>query len=89
MSWIESIPLKFVNENMVICFLESYLLTRFSVPEYLVFNNAKYFSSLKLNEYFVGKKIKIKYSSNYYPKGNGLEKSTDKNIIKIPKRIVT
>jgi hypothetical protein len=42
-----------------------------------------------LNEYFVGKKIKIKYSANYYPKGNGLEKSTNKNIMKILKRIVT
>jgi hypothetical protein len=41
--WTEAIPLKVVNENQVISFLESYIVTRFGVPESLVFDNAKYF----------------------------------------------
>jgi hypothetical protein len=53
--WTNAIPLKVVNENKVISFLESHVVTRFGVPESLVFDNAKYFSSLKLIEYALEK----------------------------------
>jgi hypothetical protein len=32
--------------------------------------------------------FKLKYSANYYPQGNGLAESTNKNLIKIIKRTV-
>ena len=32
--------------------------------------------------------IKFKYSANYYPQGNGLAESTNKNLINIIKKIV-
>jgi hypothetical protein len=41
---------------------------------------------LKLTEYALEKNIKIKYSANYYPQGNGIAESTNKNLIKILKR---
>jgi hypothetical protein len=50
-----------VNENHVISFPDSHMVTWFSVPQSLVFDNAKYFSSLKLNEYALENNIKIKY----------------------------
>jgi hypothetical protein len=53
--WTEAIPLKVVYKNQVISFLESHVVTRFGVPESLVFDNAKYFSSLKLIEYALEK----------------------------------
>jgi hypothetical protein len=56
-----------VNENQVIYFLDTHIVTRFGVPKYLVFDNAKYFSSLKLTKYALEKNIKIKYATNYYP----------------------
>ena len=34
------------------------------------------------------KGIKLKYSASYYPQGNGLAESTNKNLIKIIKRTV-
>jgi hypothetical protein len=34
------------------------------------------------------KGIKLKYSASYYPQGNGLAESTNKNLIKIIKRNV-
>jgi hypothetical protein len=34
--WIEAIPLKVVNENKVIYFLESHIITRYGVPYSLV-----------------------------------------------------
>jgi hypothetical protein len=70
--WSEAIPLKTINENQVTLFLESHIITRFGIPESLVFDNAKYFSSLKLTEFSLEWNIKVKYSTNYYPQGNGL-----------------
>ena len=32
--------------------------------------------------------FKLKYSANYYPQGNGLAESTNKNLIKIIKRTI-
>jgi hypothetical protein len=49
--WIEAIPLKTVNENQVIYYLESCIITRFGDLDSLDFDNAKYFSSLTLTKY--------------------------------------
>ena len=60
----------------------------FGVPEFLVFENASYFYSFDLTQFSMDKNIKIKYSTNYYPHGNGLVEWTNKNVIKKLKRIV-
>jgi hypothetical protein len=86
--WSEAIPLKTINENQVILFLESHIITRFGIPNFLVFDNSKYFSSLKLTEFTLEKNIKVNYSANYYPNGNDLVESTNKNLVKILKKIV-
>jgi hypothetical protein len=86
--WSEAITLKTINENQVTSFLESHIITRFGILESLVFDNAKYFSSLKLTEYSLERNIKVKYSTNYYPQGNGIVESTNKNLIKILKKTI-
>ena len=68
--------------------LGPFIITRFSVPGCLIFDNATYFSSAKLTEYALDRGIKLKYSANYYPQGNGLAESSNKNLIKILKRTV-
>ena len=68
----ESIPLKVIKDTKVIQFLQRNIVTRFGVPNYLVFNNAKYFSSLKIVEFSLKYKINIKYSTIYYLQGNGV-----------------
>jgi hypothetical protein len=83
--WIEAVPLVKVNEEVVINFLEQNIITRFRVRNSLVFDNATYFSSLKLYEFALEKVIILKYSANYYPQGNVLAESTNKNIIHILK----
>jgi hypothetical protein len=57
--WSEAIPLKTINENQVTLFLESHIITRFGIPESLVFDNAKYFSSLKLTEFSLEKILRL------------------------------
>ena len=63
-------------------------MTRFGVPIYLVFDNATYFSSIRLTAFAHEKGIKLHYSTNYYPQGNGLAESINKNLIRILKNTV-
>jgi hypothetical protein len=87
--WSEAIPLRVVNTNQVISFLETHIISHFRIPESLVFDNASYFSSMDLNVFSLEKGIKLKYFASYYPQGNGLVESTNKNLIKILKRTVS
>jgi hypothetical protein len=87
--WSKYIPLIVVNTNQVISFLETQIISRFGIPESLVFDNVSYFSSMDLNVFYMEKLIKLTYSASYYPQGNGLVESTNKNLIKILKRIVS
>jgi hypothetical protein len=73
----------------VIQFIEQQLITRFSVPYVLVFYNAAYFSSTLLIEFALDKGIIIRYSANYYPQGNEVAKSTNKNLVRILKKTIT
>jgi hypothetical protein len=41
-----------------------------------------------MSEFALEKGIKLKYFASYYPQGNDLAKSTNKNLIKIIKRTV-
>jgi transposase InsO family protein len=73
----------------VISFLNENIITRFAVPDSIVCDNAKYFSSAKLTEFVLEFGIKLKYSTNYYSQGNGLAESTNKNIINIIKKTIS
>ena len=53
-----------------------------------MFDNASYFSSTILTEFSLDKGIIIRYSANYYPKGNKVAESTNKNLVRILKKIV-
>jgi hypothetical protein len=86
--WNEAIPLKKVNEDQVISFLNQFIISRFGISNSLVFDNASYFSSLKLTKFSFENGITVKYSANYYPQGNGLAESTKKKLIRILKKIV-
>eukprot|EP00253_Pinus_taeda_P031881 PITA_31881 len=61
----------------------------FGIPDALIFDNACYFSSLKLTQFAVDKSIHIRYASNYYPQGNGVADSSNKKLIRIISKYVT
>ena len=84
--WVEAIPLKTANSEGIIEFIDQFIVTKFGVPNAFIFNNASYFSSNSILEFAIKRGFKLKYSANYYPQGNGLVESTNKNIIKIIKR---
>lgn len=53
-----------------------------------MFDFASYFFRNTIIEFSLKRCLKLKYSGNYYPQGNLLEDSTNKNFIKRIKRIV-
>ena len=69
-------------------FLQDHIMTRFGVLISLVFYNATYFSFIILTAFANERGIKLHYSANYYPQGNGLVESTNKNLIRILKKTV-
>ena len=69
-------------------FLQNHIMTRFGVPISLVFDNASYFSSIRLTTFSNERGIKQHYPANYYPQGNGLAESTNKNLIRTLKKTV-
>jgi transposase InsO family protein len=83
-----SCPNKESNKEVVMKFLEENIITRFNVPTKITTDNTKYFSSMALNEFFFKYGIILSHSSNYYPQGNGLAESNNKNIMNIVKKIV-
>eukprot|EP00253_Pinus_taeda_P029494 PITA_29494 len=86
--WVEAILLKTTNSEAIIEFIDQFIITRFGVPNALVFDNASYFSGNAMFDFTIKRGFKLKYSTNYYPQGNGLAKSTNKNLIKIIKRTI-
>eukprot|EP00253_Pinus_taeda_P030347 PITA_30347 len=86
--WVEAIPLKTTNYEEIIEFIYQFIITRFGVPNALVFYNASHFSGNTMFEFAIKRGFKLKYSANYYPQGNGLAESTNKKLLKITKRTI-
>jgi transposase InsO family protein len=58
------------------------------VPANITTDNAKSFSSATLSSFYFKYGIVLSHSSNYYPQGNGLAESNNKNLMAIIKKIV-
>eukprot|EP00253_Pinus_taeda_P025357 PITA_25357 len=86
--WVEVVPLKMNNSEHIIEFIDQFIITRFGLPSALMFDNASYFSGNTMTEFALKRGFKLKYSANYYPQGNGLAESTNKNLTRIIKRTV-
>lgn len=65
--WVEAIPLKTANSEAIIEFIDQFIITRFGVPNALVFDNASYFSGNAMFDFAIKRGFKLKYSANYYP----------------------
>lgn len=72
----------------MIAILNENIISKFGTPDSIVFDNAKYFSFVKLTEFSLEYGIKLKHSMNYYPQGNGLFEYTNKNLVNIIKKTV-
>ena len=69
-------------------FLEDKIITRFGVPAKITIDNAKAFSSIAMSSFCFKYNIILSSSSNYYPQGNGLAESSNKNLMTVIKKII-
>ncbi|KAH9304454.1 hypothetical protein KI387_008858, partial [Taxus chinensis] len=58
----------------------------FGVPATIISDNALAFLGDKITDWAVKHGIYLSASSNYYPQGNGLAESTNKNLLRIIRR---
>ena len=58
------------------------------MPQELVTDNAKAFSSAKMVKFCAAYNIFLTHSTTYYPQGNGFTKSSNKSLVKMIKRIL-
>jgi hypothetical protein len=86
--WQEAIALKKVDYEELIKFLKDNILSRFGVPEKFNSNNGSIFIGSRFTEFCGEYGIVMGQSSNYYPQGNGIAKSTNKTLIQILKKTI-
>ena len=86
--WVEAIPTKKATDAIVMDFLEDKIITRFGVPARIITDNGPCFVSSEMSSFCFKYGIILSHSSNYYPQGNGLAESSNKNLMTIIKKIV-
>ena len=68
--------------------MEENIISRYGCPLKLTTDNAKAFSKIEMNHLCLNHGISLSHSSNYYPQGNALAESINKNMVRILKRMV-
>ena len=86
--WVEVIPTKKETNVVVMDILEDRVITRFSVPARIITDNGPCFSSSEMSSFCFMYGIVLSHSSIYYPQGNGLAESSNKNLVTIINKTV-
>lgn len=86
--WIEAIPTRKSDYNVVMKFLLENIFSRFGCPHKLITDNATAFRAKELVEMCDSMGIKLVHSTSYYPQGNGLAESSNKSLIMIIKKLL-
>ena len=73
---------------IIIRFLESNILSRFSCPSKIITDNAAAFKSKKMIDFCNKYKITLGHSTTYYSSGNGLAESSNKSLVNIVKKML-
>jgi hypothetical protein len=86
--WVEAIPTKKCTAEVVVKFLEENIVSRYGCPYKITTDNAPAFSKIEMSTFCADHGITLSHSSNYYPQGNGLAESSNKNLIRLLKRMI-
>ena len=86
--WIEVVPTRQAIDAVIIEFLINNILSRFGCPRRIITDNAKAFTSSKLVKFCNDYNIILSHSTAYYPQGNGLAKASNKNLVRIIKKLL-
>jgi transposase InsO family protein len=88
MKCTEAVLLKHSQDEQVISFLETNIFSRFGLPLEIIKDNGPTFISTKLTLFLAKLGVKHFTSSTYYPQGNAQAESTNKNLVRIIKRLI-
>jgi hypothetical protein len=83
------VPTRNATDKWTIIFLETNIFSRFGFPRKLITDNSLAFKSKSMIEFCGSHHIALTHSTPYYPQGNGLDKSSNKTIIRILKKLLT
>ena len=86
--WVEAAPTKKATAEVIIKFMEENIISRYVYPLKLTIDSARAFSKIEMNNFCFNDGIVLLHSSNYYPQGNGLAESSNKNLVRLLKRMV-
>jgi len=84
--WVEAIPLKAVDQNDVINFIEEYIVFRFGIPETITTDQGKMFTGQKISQYAQNLGIKMINLTPYYTQANGQVEAINKILISLIKK---
>lgn len=84
--WVEAIPTRKENEQLVMKFLEENIFSKFGCPNKILSDNSQVFSSVMFIDFCQKYNIILSHSIAYHPEGSGLAKSTNKRLVKILKK---
>lgn len=86
--WIEVVPLTEVSRKQIATFILNYIIYHYGVPLSIITNNGHPFKNQDVHELCDHFHIKHRFSIPNYPQGNGQAKASNKNILRILKKIV-
>ena len=86
---MEAITTRNATDKVIISFNQENILSRFGCPKKLLTDNAKSFKSKSMVAFCEQNGIVLKHSTPYYPQGNGLAESTNKNLIQSIKKLLS
>ena len=89
MKWVEAITTRNENDKVIISFIQENILSRFGCPKRLLTDNAKAFKYKAMVSFCEQNGIVLKHSTSYYPQGNGLVESSNKNIVQRIKKLLS
>ena len=85
--WVEAASYKTVTAMAIEKFIRNNIVSRYGVPNSMISDNGLNFVAKRTEEYLQSLNIKHHRSSPYRPLMNGAVESTNKNIVKIMKKM--
>eukprot|EP01018_Ginkgo_biloba_P022896 Gb_03699 [translate_table: standard] len=86
--WVEVIPLTTVTGKQISKFILNHIICRYGIPSVIIIDNGKSFKNKEVRALCDKFHVKHKWSTPYYPQGNGQAEASNKTLIKIIKKIV-
>lgn len=86
--WVEAILARNATDTVIIKLMEENIISRFGCLSRMVTDNAQAFKSTKFVSFCQQYNITLSHSTTYYPQGNGLEKSSNKTLVRALKKAI-